>query len=76
MANLIPGQYTITAEMNGFKKAVRSVFTLEVAQSATIDLTLQVGDLKQTVEVTGVTIARAGDKGKSQEIFKIQEAVE
>ena len=53
--NLIPGQYTVSAEAKGFQKALRTAFTLEVAQTATIDLTLQVGAVTQTVEVTGAT---------------------
>jgi hypothetical protein len=53
--NLIPGQYTVEAEAKGFQKALRTAFTLEVAQTATIDLTLQVGAVTQTVEVTAAT---------------------
>ena len=53
--NLIPGQYTVAAEAKGFQKALRTAFTLEVAQTATIDLTLQLGSVTQTVEVTGTT---------------------
>lgn len=55
MENLVPGQYTVAAEAKGFKRAVRSAFTLEVAQVATIDLALQVGELTQTVEVRGAS---------------------
>lgn len=51
--NLIPGQYTVAAEAKGFEKALRTAFTLEVAQAASIDLVLQVGSVTQTVEVTG-----------------------
>jgi hypothetical protein len=50
--NLIPGQYTVEAEAKGFEKELRTAFTLEVAQTATIDLTLHVGAVTQTVEVT------------------------
>ena len=53
--NLIPGQYTVAAEAKGFEKALRTAFTLEVAQTATIDLSLQLGSVTQTVEVTGAT---------------------
>ena len=53
--NLIPGQYTLSVESKGFNKAVRSAFTLEVAQTATLDMTLQLGSVTQTVEVTGAT---------------------
>ena len=37
--NLIPGEYTVTAEMQGFKKAVRPRFELQVAQSAPVSYT-------------------------------------
>ncbi|HZT33696.1 MAG TPA: carboxypeptidase-like regulatory domain-containing protein [Bryobacteraceae bacterium] len=50
--NLIPGQYTVSAEMAGFKKAVRAAFELQVAQSARVDLTMEVGEVSQTVEIT------------------------
>src|SRR4051812_49347950 len=38
--NLLPGEYTITTEMPGFKKAVHPKFELQVAQSARVDLAL------------------------------------
>src|SRR5262249_37919116 len=49
--DLIPGQYTVAAEATGFKKAVRSQFELQVAQSARVDLKLEVGDTSQSVEI-------------------------
>src|SRR5450755_342083 len=49
--DLIPGQYTVSAEASGFKKAVRSQFELQVAQSARVDLTLEVGETTQSVEI-------------------------
>src|SRR6266481_9888000 len=45
------GQYNVTAEATGFKKTVLGPFTLEVNQSARVDVALQVGDVTQTVEV-------------------------
>ncbi len=53
VANLIPGQYVVTAQKTGFKKTARQQFTLEVAQSATINLTLEIGTTTQTVTVSG-----------------------
>ena len=50
--NLIPGEYALTVEMQGFKKAVRGKFELQVAQSARIDLSMEVGEVTQTVEIT------------------------
>ncbi len=52
---LNPGTYTIQVEAPGFKKQVRSGVVLEVAAVLEVDFTLDVGELTETVEVTGVT---------------------
>jgi hypothetical protein len=49
---LKPGHYRFTAEAKGFKKAVTSEIELLVNQTARIDLTLQVGEVSESVEVT------------------------
>src|SRR5437867_2046848 len=53
--NLFPGRYKIEVEKTGFKHFTRPEVVVEVNQSARIDATLQVGDVTQTVEVTGET---------------------
>src|SRR6266850_860333 len=53
--NLNPGRYKIEAEKTGFKHFTRPEVVVEVNQSARIDVTLQVGDVTQVVEVTGDT---------------------
>jgi hypothetical protein len=50
---LLPGNYRVTAELQGFKTSVRSGIILSVAQQATVDLTLGVGALSETVTVSG-----------------------
>jgi hypothetical protein len=50
--SLKPGPYSITVEKPGFRKFVRSGLTLQVAQVAPVDISLQVGDLTNTVEIT------------------------
>src|SRR5580704_12375588 len=50
--NLFPGQYKIDVEKQGFKHFVRTPVTVEVQQSAHIDVALQVGEVSQVVEVT------------------------
>jgi len=47
------GEYTVTAESSGFKKAKLGPFALETNQVATVDIKLELGDVSQTVEVTG-----------------------
>ena len=49
---LQPGQYTISAELQGFKKSTRTGVQLDAAGSITMDLTLETGDLSEEVTVT------------------------
>lgn len=53
--NLLPGVYRLEVEKTGFKRITRAEVIVEVGQSVRIDLALQVGDVAQTVEVTGET---------------------
>jgi hypothetical protein len=53
--NLIPGKYRIEIEKTGFKRTTRPEVIVEVGQSVRIDLSMQVGDVTQTVEVSGET---------------------
>lgn len=48
---LPPGQYSLAVEVPGFKRLVTNAITLEVNQTARIDLTLEVGAVADTVEV-------------------------
>src|SRR5215471_21562628 len=49
------GVYVLTVESTGFKKLVSNEITLEVNQTARIDLQLQVGGVNEVVNVQGVT---------------------
>src|SRR5690242_4038006 len=49
---LRPGDYKMTATAQGFKQWVRERLTLEAAKVAGIDVTLEVGAVTDTVEVT------------------------
>lgn len=52
---LNPGTYTIQAEATGFKREVRSGVVLEVATVLEVDFSLKVGEVTETVNITGVT---------------------
>jgi Carboxypeptidase regulatory-like domain len=52
-SNLTPGSYTIEAEKTGFTTHVNRGFIVQVSQIARLDITLPVGAVSQTVEVTG-----------------------
>jgi hypothetical protein len=47
------GTYTLKVEKPGFQTAEQPQFTLQMNQIARIDVSLQVGNVQQTVEVTG-----------------------
>jgi len=50
--NLQPGPYELTASATGFTTLVRSRITLTVGQELVLNLTLQVGNTTQQIEVT------------------------
>jgi hypothetical protein len=47
-----PGDYILNVEASGFRKSSQRGITLQVNQQAKIDVTLQVGQVTETVEVT------------------------
>ena len=53
--NLTPGRYMVAAELQGFKKAVRSEVPLDAAASVTLDFTLEAGSVTESVTVTADT---------------------
>jgi hypothetical protein len=53
LANVAPGTYTLTVTAAGFSTAVRSGFTLTVGENRALNLTMQVGQVAQRVEVSG-----------------------
>jgi len=52
---LTPGGYVVTVEKPGFKRAVRTGVTLQIAQRAVVDVELALGDVTQSVSVMGET---------------------
>ena len=59
---LLPlGQYRVTAELQGFKKAEQTGISLRAGDTATINLTLTVGAVSETVTITAeAPIAQPG----------------
>jgi hypothetical protein len=48
---IVPGRYQVVAELQGFKKFDRRDLVLEVGKTASIDVTLEVGAVSETVNV-------------------------
>jgi hypothetical protein len=49
---LVPGRYEVSATLQGFKTFKRSDLQLEVGRTATIDVTMEVGGMQETLNVT------------------------
>jgi hypothetical protein len=55
LTQLPPGDYTVSVELAGFKKAVRSAVPVNVGSRVTLGFDLAVGELSEAVEVTAET---------------------
>jgi hypothetical protein len=53
VGQLLPGTYDVTAQKDGFEVKAETGVALTVGQAATLNVPLAVGDVKQTVTVTG-----------------------
>ncbi len=51
--NTSPGTYSVSVEASGFKKEIRQNISATVNSSARVDVQLQPGDIRETVQVTG-----------------------
>ncbi|MGH9658927.1 MAG: carboxypeptidase-like regulatory domain-containing protein, partial [Bryobacteraceae bacterium] len=49
---LLPGAYTLSAELTGFKRFVREGVRVRVSEMTEVNLTLEVGQVTETVEIT------------------------
>jgi hypothetical protein len=52
IGQLAPGSYTVTIERTGFRKTVQTGVVLTVNQVATLNVSLEIGDVQQTVSVS------------------------
>lgn len=74
---LPPGSYILTVESSGFKRFSSGKFSLAVQQQATVNATLEIGDMKSTVEVAGsaalvnTTIANLGQVIENRYILQL-----
>ncbi len=53
LSALPPGGYEVTVELSGFKRFVQDAVTLATGERVRLDVTLAVGGLQETVNVTG-----------------------
>jgi hypothetical protein len=63
------GRYTVSAELQGFKKVVRSGVEVRVGDKLTLDLTLEPGSLTESVEVTSSTPLLDSSSGSNGQVI-------
>ncbi|MBK5295301.1 MAG: carboxypeptidase regulatory-like domain-containing protein [Acidobacteriia bacterium] len=66
--SLRPGNYRLEATLAGFKKQVQSGITLQVNQTARLDLILSVGDVAEQVTVAAEVFLARNLRGKAKRI--------
>ena len=70
------GKYTLTAEANGFSKAVAADIRVDVNARQRVDLTLHVGQVTETIEVTGAAAPIEMDSSEKGQIINGQQVDE
>src|SRR6185369_8234628 len=55
LVNIPPGDYEITGEAAHFKKTVLSKITVNVGQAAEVDVTLEAGEITESVTISDAT---------------------
>ena len=74
--SLQPGRYDIKVELPGFRTITQKDVELQVQQSARIDFTLQVGEVSQTVEVSGTAALIATENATVGTVIENKRIVE
>ncbi len=54
-SGMVPGTYTVSAQLAGFKKFERKDLLLEVGRTTSLDVAMEVGGIEETVSVTAAS---------------------
>src|SRR2546428_8076775 len=73
---LQPGIYNIKIELPGFRTITQNDIELQIQQSARLDFTLQVGEVSQTVEVSGTAALIATENATVGTVIENKRIVE
>ena len=70
------GTYEVTAEQSGFKKYVQPGITVDVAQTVSLDIRMQVGARTETVEVTAQATQLEKDTSERGTVISSRDVLE
>jgi hypothetical protein len=73
---VIPGQYRVEVEKEGFKRITRAPVVVQVQQSARIDFAMQVGTISEVLDVTSETPLLQGETSSLGQVVERREANE
>ncbi len=74
--NVPPASYSIEVSKTGFKRVLRSPVTVETQTTSKIDVSLEIGDVTQTVEVTAQTPLLAPESSSLGQVIDERKTVE
>jgi hypothetical protein len=74
--NVRVGRYSIAVELTGFNKFTTTNVTVNVNARQRVDVTMQVGAITESVEVTGVAAALETDSSEHGQVIRTQQIVE
>lgn len=72
---LTPGDYTVSAEKSGFQKSLQRNLALQIAEKASLDIRMNVGDVAQTLTVeanAGVVEAESAERGLTIDARRVE----
>src|SRR5690349_2407178 len=69
-SSLVNGRYTVTAELQGFKKVVHQNVKVDVNTTIRVDMTLEVGAMTEAVQVTAETPVLQTDRTDTGRILE------
>ncbi len=72
-SNVPEGAYSVTVELQGFKKDVRENVAVSVNESARVDVQLQPGNLSQSIEVTAAAPPLQTDRADIETSISVKE---
>jgi Carboxypeptidase regulatory-like domain len=73
---LLPGSYSVTSEMQGFKTEVRNGITLQVDQTVRVDMALTIGSTSERVEVNANALTLDTDSSSIGQVIDQKQVTE
>ena len=73
---LKPGEYTVLTELAGFRPVLRRDIVVQVAETATVDITVTPSEIREVIEVVGATPALKSESGAIGDVVEHETIVD